>query len=67
MFERVTAELAQRDGELEPDERFLVLARYLQVHREAAHAGKARRLAAKLGLADLGPGLGIDQAGVVAG
>ena len=59
MFERVTAELAQRDGELDPNERFLVIARYLQVHRDAAHAEKARHLAAKLGFEGLGPGLGV--------
>jgi len=63
MFERVTAELAQRDGDLGPDERFLVLARYMQVHREPAEVGQARRLAAKLGYADLGPGLGPNPAG----
>jgi NAD(P)-dependent dehydrogenase (short-subunit alcohol dehydrogenase family) len=67
MFARVTAELAERDGDLDPDERFLVFARYLQIHREPAHAGKARLLAAKLGLADLGPGLGPNQAGFVVG
>ena len=59
MFERVTAELADGDGELDPNERFLVSARYMQVHREPAEADKARGLAAKLGLGDLGPGLGI--------
>jgi NAD(P)-dependent dehydrogenase (short-subunit alcohol dehydrogenase family) len=58
MFERVTTELVQRDGDLDPNERFLVLARYMQIHREPAHAGKARRLAAKLGFADMDPGLG---------
>ena len=58
MFERVTAELAARDGNLEANEHFLVLARYMQVHREPAHADQARRLAARLGFADLGPGLG---------
>ena len=59
MFERVTAALAQCEGDLEADERFLVFARYLQIHREPAEAGKARLLAAKLGLANLGPGLGV--------
>lgn len=59
MFERVTAELAGRDGALDQNERFLVAARYLQIHREPAEADKARRLAAKLGFADLGPGLGV--------
>jgi hypothetical protein len=58
MFERVTAELAEGDGELDPNERFLVFARYLQIHREPAYLDKARRLAARLGFADLGPGLG---------
>ena len=67
MFERVTAELAQRDGDLDANQRFLVYARYLQIHREPAEAGKARRLAAKLGFADLGPGLGPSQAGETAG
>ncbi len=66
MFERVTAELAQRDGELDPNERFLVTARYLQIHREPADADKAHRLAAKLGFADLGPGLGPNRAGLAA-
>jgi NAD(P)-dependent dehydrogenase (short-subunit alcohol dehydrogenase family) len=65
MFERVTAELAGRDDDLDPGERFLVLARYMQVHREPAQAGQARRLAAKLGFGDLGPGLGPAPAGVV--
>jgi len=63
MFERVTGELALRDGELDADERSLVLARYRQIHRTPAEAGKARRLAAKLGLEDLGRGLGPIQAG----
>jgi NAD(P)-dependent dehydrogenase (short-subunit alcohol dehydrogenase family) len=62
MFERVTAELAARDGDLGADERFLVLARYRQIHREPAQAGQAQRLAAKLGFADLGPGLGPNRA-----
>lgn len=57
MFERVTSALAERDGDLDPDERFLVLARYMQIHREPAQAIQALRLAAKLGLGDLGPGL----------
>ena len=59
MFERVTADLAAGDRDLGSDERFLVFARYLQIHREPAEADKARRLAAKLDLADLGPGLGV--------
>jgi NAD(P)-dependent dehydrogenase (short-subunit alcohol dehydrogenase family) len=63
MFERAAAKLAEREGDLISDERFLVLARYLQIHREPADAGPARRLAAKLGFADLGPGLGPHQAG----
>ena len=63
MFERVTGELAAREGDLSPDERFLVVARYLQIHREPAEGAQARRLAAKLGLADLGPGLGPPGAG----
>ena len=67
MFERVTDELARRDGDLDQNQRFLVFARYLQVHREPAYADKARRLAAKLGFTDLGPGLGPSQAGDVAG
>ena len=40
-----------------------MVARYLQIHREPAQAAQARRLAAKLGLADLGPGLGPPGAG----
>jgi len=67
LFERVTAKLAQRAGDLDDNERFLVLARYMQVHRQPAQAGAARRLAAKLGLEDLGPGLGTDQAKLAAG
>jgi hypothetical protein len=59
MFGRVTAELAQRDGKLDANERFLVAARYLQIHREPSEAANASRLAAKLGFADLGPGLGV--------
>jgi NAD(P)-dependent dehydrogenase (short-subunit alcohol dehydrogenase family) len=66
MFQRVTAELAEREGDLSADERFLAVARYLQIHREPAQAGDARPLAAKLGFADLGPGLGAYQAGPVA-
>ncbi len=58
MFERVTAELAAGDGDLDPNQHFLVFARYLQIHREPAQAGRARPLAAKLGFADLEPGLG---------
>jgi NAD(P)-dependent dehydrogenase (short-subunit alcohol dehydrogenase family) len=67
MFERITTELAGRSGDLDPIERFLVLARYMQVHREPRHAGEARRLAAKLALETVGPGLGVDQAGPLAG
>ncbi|MDP3853806.1 SDR family oxidoreductase [Phenylobacterium sp.] len=67
MFEQVTTELALGDGDLDPNERFLVLARYLQIHREPDHAARARQLAAKLGFADLGPGLGPIQAGVAVG
>jgi NAD(P)-dependent dehydrogenase (short-subunit alcohol dehydrogenase family) len=58
MFERVTAGLAAGSGDLDPDQHFLILARYRQIHREPAYADKARRLAAKLGFSDLGPGLG---------
>jgi NAD(P)-dependent dehydrogenase (short-subunit alcohol dehydrogenase family) len=58
MFERVTAGLAEGDGELDSSQRFLVLARYRQIHREPAYAQTARPLAAKLGLSDAGPGLG---------
>lgn len=58
MFERVTGELAERDGDLDRNDRFLVLARYLQIHRDSGRAETARKLAAKLGLKDLGPGLG---------
>jgi NAD(P)-dependent dehydrogenase (short-subunit alcohol dehydrogenase family) len=58
MFDKAAAGLARKDGDLSADERFLVFARYLQIHREPAEAEKARALAAKLGLADLGPGLG---------
>ncbi len=65
MLERVTAALAQRDDDLDPNQRFLVLARYMQVHQYPAYAGKARRLASKLGLQDLGPGLGLGQADAV--
>jgi NAD(P)-dependent dehydrogenase (short-subunit alcohol dehydrogenase family) len=59
MFERVAAELADRDGDLDADQRFLVAARYLQIHREPAEAGQAGRLAARLGFEGLGPGLGV--------
>lgn len=58
MFDRVTAELAGRDGALDENERFLVAARYAQVHREPDQADKARRLAARLGWNDLPPALG---------
>jgi NAD(P)-dependent dehydrogenase (short-subunit alcohol dehydrogenase family) len=58
MFERVTAELAQAPGDPDPNARFLLLARYMQVHRDPAQGAQARRLAARLGLGDLGPGLG---------
>jgi NAD(P)-dependent dehydrogenase (short-subunit alcohol dehydrogenase family) len=58
MFDRVTAGLVERDGDLDTNERFLVAARYLQIHREPAEADLARRLAAKLGYDQLGPGLG---------
>jgi NAD(P)-dependent dehydrogenase (short-subunit alcohol dehydrogenase family) len=58
-FEKVTADLAARDGDLSADERLLVLARYRQIHREPAEAERARALGAKLGFADLGSGLGV--------
>ena len=67
MFERVAADLAARGGDLDADERFLVLARYMQIHRQPAQADQARRLAARLGFADLGPGLGSSPAGAGAG
>jgi len=59
MFARVTAELAEKDGDLDQHERFLVHARYMQIHREPAQADRARRLAARLGFADRGAGLGV--------
>ena len=59
MFERVTAALAGKGDDLSSDEHFLVLARYMQIHREPAQAGRARKLAAKLGLEGSGPGLGV--------
>jgi NAD(P)-dependent dehydrogenase (short-subunit alcohol dehydrogenase family) len=62
MFEQVTAQLAGQNGELEPDQRLLALARYMQIHRDPAEAVHARRLAAKLGFAGLGPGLGPSRA-----
>ena len=58
MLKRRTAELAAKAGPLEEGERFLVLARYLQIHREPSGAAEAQALAAKLGFDDLGPGLG---------
>ena len=58
MFSRVTAELAERAGDLDPAERGLVSARYMQIHRTPAEADNARRLAARLGFTDLGAGLG---------
>jgi NAD(P)-dependent dehydrogenase (short-subunit alcohol dehydrogenase family) len=63
MLDRVTGELAEAEADLDPNQRFLVAARYLQIHRDAAHGDKARRLAAKLGFAELGPGLGPAMAG----
>jgi NAD(P)-dependent dehydrogenase (short-subunit alcohol dehydrogenase family) len=59
MFARVTAELAERAGGLDPGERSLMLARYRQIHREPAEAGAALQLAAKLAIADIGAGLGV--------
>lgn len=59
MFERVTADLAARDGDLTEDERFLVLARYMQIHQTPAEAPRARALARKLGLSTTGRGLGL--------
>ena len=59
MFERVTASLAAGEAELTADERYLVFARYLQIHQEPAEVARARALAARLGLHDLGPGLGL--------
>ena len=59
MFERVTTRFAESEGELSADQRFLVLARYMQVHQDPAYADQARKLAAKLGLSNLGPGLGV--------
>jgi NAD(P)-dependent dehydrogenase (short-subunit alcohol dehydrogenase family) len=58
MFERVTAELAAGKGDLDENQRFLVFARYMQIHRERAQAIQAHGLAAKLGFEGLGPGLG---------
>lgn len=59
MFERVTSGLAAREADLTPDERYLVLARYLQIHQEPAEADRARALASKLGLKNVGLGLGV--------
>jgi NAD(P)-dependent dehydrogenase (short-subunit alcohol dehydrogenase family) len=59
LFDRTVADLAAQDGELDPHERFLVFARYLQIHREPDQSDAARKLAAKLGLERLGPGLGV--------
>jgi NAD(P)-dependent dehydrogenase (short-subunit alcohol dehydrogenase family) len=59
MFGRVTAELAARNGDLDANERFLVLARYNQTHRSPPEAAAARRLAARLGIDPLAPGFGV--------
>lgn len=66
LFARVTAKLAGRPGDLQPNERDLVAARYMQIHRTPAEAEPARGLAARLGFSDLGPGLG-PPPGAVAG
>ena len=56
-FDEVAEALAARGGELSADERFLLLARYRDVHRDPSRAAQARRLAAGLGFSALGTGL----------
>lgn len=50
--------LARGDGPLDEMGRFLVWSRYCQVHQEPARREQATRLAERLGLRGLGPGVG---------
>jgi len=56
-FDKVADELAARSSPLSGDERFLLLARYMDVHRDPSKGEQARRLAAGLGFSALGAGL----------
>jgi NAD(P)-dependent dehydrogenase (short-subunit alcohol dehydrogenase family) len=56
-FDAATAALIEREGRLSGAERFNLFARYLQIHRDPREGAKAARLAARLGLKDLGPAM----------
>jgi NAD(P)-dependent dehydrogenase (short-subunit alcohol dehydrogenase family) len=56
-FDKVADELAAKGAGLTGEERFLLLARYMDVHRDPSRAVQARRLAAGLGFSALGAGL----------
>jgi NAD(P)-dependent dehydrogenase (short-subunit alcohol dehydrogenase family) len=61
MFDANVAALAAKPP-LDAQGRFLVLARYWQIHQDPARADLAARLAEALGLEGLGPGLGPAEA-----
>jgi NAD(P)-dependent dehydrogenase (short-subunit alcohol dehydrogenase family) len=58
LFERRVGEIAAAPGPLDDTSRFLVWARYCQIHRDPAHRAEAERLAARLGLENAGAGVG---------
>jgi NAD(P)-dependent dehydrogenase (short-subunit alcohol dehydrogenase family) len=62
MFDAKVHEIASAAPPLDDEGRFLVWARYCQIHRDPAHGALARQLAGALGLGNLGPGLGPAQA-----
>ncbi|REJ76559.1 MAG: SDR family NAD(P)-dependent oxidoreductase [Acidobacteria bacterium] len=59
LLEETTRELAARPGPLDEHERFLVLARYRQVHLNPARREEAERLWRCLRLEDAGVGVGL--------
>jgi NAD(P)-dependent dehydrogenase (short-subunit alcohol dehydrogenase family) len=56
-FDRIVDQILTRGEPLKGQERFMVWARYCQIHRERAMHERAVVLASKLGIADSGAGL----------
>ena len=57
LLDRAVGAIVAREAPLEGDERFLVRARYLQIHRDPGQREAAARLAERLGLTGEGAGL----------
>lgn len=56
-FDEIADEILARDAPLEGYDRFFVLARYLQIHRDPAFYSRAKKFAERLGIEGAGVGL----------